>query len=246
MRRIRATLPLAMLAGMLLGPAPSAKATLEISIASGAFHTTIIDQTAGDQNTGAGLIQVAVNPINAALKAAGIHLKFADLGAMSSLPNNLPGAVLSVNGDLSTTGGKGGTIIIDLTDLGYRSLRPETMISTDSESFVKATGKRTFESWEYPHSFAFAKVIPAPLITHKLAATSSLSDTTMTSLLPPLFPFGLTNETVITLTKGTIGFSGKTTVTGPAVPEPATIMSGLVGAPLLALGLYRRHRRSRA
>jgi subtilisin family serine protease len=220
MRRARITPLLAALAVIaILAPTPSARATLEISITSGAFTTTIIDQMSGDQNTGAGLIQVDVNPINTALAAAGIRLKFTDLSALSSLPANAPGATLSMNGGLLTTGAGGGTVTIAVTDTGYT--RPPTLpmlVSTASDSFARAGGTRTFESWFSPTNGEFDEGAPAPMINNGLSGTGSFAETT-TAGVSRSTPFGLTHETVMTLHGGNASFIGKTTIL--AAPPPA-------------------------
>src|SRR5437763_1377776 len=81
-----------------------------------------------------------------------------------------------------------------------------------------AKGSRTFGSWDPPAPTPFDKSgVHAPLLTQTLAGSGGYSGSNTTGVHTRL-PYGLTNESVIALTRGTIGFSGITMITGPAVP----------------------------
>jgi hypothetical protein len=215
--RARRLVPLAALTGLaVLGAAPAARATLEIRIVGPGVSTTIVDQTPDDQDTDGGLIAVDVEPVNAALAAAGIRLAFSSLHAMSSLPANLPGAVLSIGGELGATAVGGGSVTIEVTDTDY--LLPSgavTLISTASQSCASAGGRWTVRGGFNPTNIPFALDEPAPQVAGALVGTRSSAGTTTVGPLAASAAYGLTGKTAITLKKGEVSFHGSTV----AAPE---------------------------
>jgi len=241
-----------MIGAIVLAPAAPARATLMLSLYQNAILIgTFTDNMAGDSDPTIGSLNVA-GAVNT-LGTTGFH--FTALGATSTnVPVNPTDANLTqtINATANNSATGGGTLDLIVTDTSFPlPTNPQTMVSSASTTFTQGlgVGPRLFQSWFNPSNLPFAMDIPATLIVQPTLGTGSLSDTNFTPI-PPFFPFGLTNETIVSLVRSTstinrnIQTLGTTIIVGRAVPEPATIAMVIAGLPLVGFSLWRSRRKA--
>jgi len=236
------------LAMVALASSQARAGTLEILISEGGTTYDILDQSPLDNNPA----------VNAIQQIAG-SLVFPDytINALTAVTNNPGtnssiGAFLTVTGDVtrSTSGGAPALTIL-VTDTDYTlPTGPKTMGSSASGTFtnVPLSDTQTFQSWFNPNNTPFAKQTGSALLT--LMSTDPVVPNSH-GADAPVIPvgtaslYGLTNQTVITLSAlgAEVGFSGSTKIL--AIPEPTSLAIMLPALPVVIMG-WLRHRKARA
>jgi hypothetical protein len=240
--------------GLLMGAMTAGEARagiLQITISEGATSYLILDE--GPLDTLQFPPPDNINKIQA-LAAALVFpdYKIVGLNASTNNPGDfILGANLIVGGEVQKlTSGAAPPLIITVTDTDYHlRLFPLAyqMQTISSTQFTHApTGDtRTFQSWYNPTNAPYAKDIPQAALPQSYSSTGThLNGLTITSgflAVPVALPFGLTNETVITMTGvgGDLVFGGSTQL---SVPEPSSVALLALGLPLVAWGVRRKHR----
>lgn len=226
--------------------------TLEIVIAEGATSFDILDNGPLDVNT-------ATNAITA-LTPALIFPDFKVVGLNASTNNpgadNPTGATLTLSAEIQrTTAGAAASISITVTDEDYTLPAGSKLLSsTASGSFtnVPKGDSQTFTSWFNPSNTALAKdPPPSGPLTFLSTGTNINSSQGTTPFIPvgAAGTYGLTNETVLTMSGAPTGVTPDITLTGSTqvlgVPEPASIAIMLPALPVVIMG-WLRHRKARA
>jgi hypothetical protein len=225
---------------------------LQISISEGATLYVILDE--GPLDTLVAPPPDNINKIQA-LSAALVFpdYKIVGLNATTNNPgvsDPTVGANLVVGGEVQKlTGGAAPPLIITVTDTDY-SLpgAPRNMSSISSTQFTGASAgdTKTFQSWYNPTNGPYDMVIPQSALPQSYSSTGvALNGLTLTSGqlgVPFAALYGLTNETVITMTGagGDLVFGGSTLIT--SIPEPGSIALLASALPLLALAARRKRR----
>jgi hypothetical protein len=239
--------------GMLALASGQARAgTLEIVIAEGATSYDILDNGPLDTNPAMNVIQ--------ALGSALVFPDFnvAGLSATTNNPGaeNPVGAVLVVSGDFQRiTGGGAASLTITVTDEDYTlPAGAKTLQSGATGLFtgIPAGDTQKFTSWFNPSNAPLAKDPPpsGPLtFTSNGDLIQGFKDATGKALVGSPATYGLTNETVLTMSGAPVGRSemvigGVTQVLG-TVPEPASLAIMLPALPVVIMGWFR-HRKARA
>jgi hypothetical protein len=225
---------------------------LQITISEGATSYVILDE--GPLDTLVAPPPSNINKIDALAEA----LVFPDykVDALSATTNNpgvadpATGANLIMSGEvLKITGGAAPPLIITVTDTDY-SLPgpPRRMQSISSTQFTGATAgdTKTFQSWYNPTNTLYAKDIPQSVLPMSYSSTGTdlngLTETSAKSGVPFAALYGLTNETVITMTGagGDLVFGGSTKIS--SVPEPTSVVLLALGVPFVVWTMRRKRR----
>jgi hypothetical protein len=203
-----------------------------------------------------GKITVDTPTLNTDLANAGWTVTFNDLGAISNaLIGGLTTASLSQTGTMLLNAGAGpATVTIMASDINWNSPTGPALelLSSGTANFTGTTAgnSNSFQSW-YNDSNVLGATQDATALLNFLSSgpnPNAHAGDNSAAYAPLVVPFGMTNQTVITLSGGTASnpakdqFSGSTTLT--AVPEPASVSLIGIGLPLTLLGLRFRRRRS--
>jgi hypothetical protein len=236
--------------------APSAQAGFSISVSEdGGPVINIADGGPLDQDGVAnGVINVITDAGLGGLNSFLLNFNFGGLSATES--NGTSGsndvAFVRQTGDVARTDVDALshylTITAEETAFNYPTGPVKSMVTSASDTFgnTVAGDNRTFQSlFNGTNSSSLLSFSPpAGQLTY---STSDPGITTALGIQPT--PFSLSNTTVITLgPSGALGpasdqFTGKTAVTGQAIPEPSSAVLGLISLPaLLALGRRMRRR----
>jgi hypothetical protein len=203
-----------------------------------------------------GVITVDTPTLNTDLASAGWTVTFSDLGAISNATvGGLTTATISQTGTLLLNSGAGAAdVSIIASDINWSSPTGPalTLSSSGTALFTSTTAGDTssFQSW-YNSSNTLGATQDATALLN-FASTgpvpNSDADSNNAGYAPLVVPFGMTNQTVLSISGGSTGnpaklqFSGSTTLS--AVPEPASVSLIGIGLPLTILGLRFRQRRS--
>jgi hypothetical protein len=227
---------------------------LQITISEGAIAYVILDE--GPLDTLVAPPPDNVNKIQA-LAAALVFpdYKIVGLNATTNNPgvsDPLVGSNLIVGGEVQKlTSGAAPPLIVTVTDTDYNQpAPPRVMQSISNTQFTGAGGGdvKTFQSWYNPTNAPYAKDIPQGALPLSYTSTgTALNGLTQTSAdlgVPPAALYGMTNETVITMTVagGDLVFGGSTIIQTASVPEPAGWLLLTLGLPLAAWCSVRRRR----
>jgi hypothetical protein len=245
--------------GMLVLTSGQATAgTLEIVITDGTTVYDILDDGPLDSLIGPNAIQ--------ALASALVFPDFKIIGLNASTNNpgdNDPvGANLTVGAEVQRiTGGGPATLTITVTDEDYTlPAGAKVLGSTAGAVFtgVPAGDSSKFTSWFNANNAGLAKSPPpsGPLMFTSTGLTHNGSSASTGNIpVGSAGTYGLTNETVITMSGAPTGPSiasvpdvvigGSTQVLGTAVPEPASLAIMLPALPVVIMGWFR-HRKARA
>lgn len=225
--------------------------TLEVVVSDGTTSYDILDGGPLDSNPNP-------NQITAVASALVFpDYTFVGLNASTNNPGapDPTGAVLTVGGEVQriTSGGPVG-LTITATDTDYTlPVGPAMALSSSSSATytnVPAGNTSTFTSWFNPSNTPGAKDVSSGTITFTGNGSSpqSFAGGPLTVGTGPSNPYGLTNETVISLSGGAAGsvpdvvFGGTTQV--HAIPEPASLSLLAAGFPLAIWGWIKRRRLS--
>jgi hypothetical protein len=214
--------------------------TVEIVVSEGATSYVILDNGPLDTNP-------ATNQISA-VESAVIFPDYSVLGldASTNNPGAAGGAILTVDGEVQrTTGGVASPLVIDVTDTDFAlplgALRTTYSSSTDTFTDAPPGDSHAFTSWFNPSNIPVAKEFASPTLTLTSSGPLINSQNGDTALsVSSTVPYGLTNETRITLsgTSGTtvpdVAFTGATQVL--LVPEPASLV--MLGIGVLGMISY--------
>jgi len=235
---------------------PSARAILMIDVTDD-LGTTVNIMDGGpldSDNAVNGVINVVTDPLAGGLNAIFSNFNFGSLSATESSLTASGNDVAFVR----QTGDVGRTDLDNLThtltivasedSFSHPTGGIKDMVTSASDTFGNTVAgmSRTFQS-------LFDNSIPSPLLAFAPPPGQLTYSTSNPGVNTPLgvqpTPFALSNTTFITLTaSGTSGpasdqFTGRTAVTGTAVPEPSSAVLGLISLPaLLALGRRMRRR----
>jgi hypothetical protein len=236
-------LGLTALIGLSAGEAQAASLTLTVMSGSTTVYTVTGNATAVTAN-------VATVNNNLSLDGLGAY-KFTNLGGSSSTSSGASGSsYVESTGILTVTpggAGAGSPLTVIVTEGGFTAPTSGAMNTLDAFTGANYAGVSTGTQSDtgsltdatpttYMTGTATANYTGTPL------ATGSAS-TPITSFVSPIT---LTNTLTLAINAtsgtGSNGFSGQTTITTSAVPEPASLIMMLTGMPLpvVLLGLLRR------
>jgi hypothetical protein len=222
---------------------------LQITISEGATSYIILDE--GPLDT---LVAPPPSNINK-IQALAAALVFPDykvigLNASSNNPGTSDNANLVAGGEIEKiTNGVAPPLIITLTQTDYSlppSPRQMQLISSTQFTGAPVGDTKTANAWYNPSNVAYAKDIPQLAIPFSYSSTGpALNGVTVNTgelAVPPAPLYGLTAETVITMTGagGDLVFGGSLRVT--TIPEPASMSLLALGLPLTVWTLIRRRR----
>jgi len=227
--------------------------TLEIVITDGTTTYDILDGSPLDSNPNPNQIT--------AVASALVFPDFTVIGLNGSTNNpgqpDPTGAVLTVGGEVqrSSAGGPLGlTVTATDTDYTVPSGPSLTLSSGASALFtnVNAGDTSSGTSWFNPTNTPLAKEQSSGTTTLVANGTSPFSPGAPPNVasVGGAAPYGLTNETVITLSGGAGGatpdvvFGLTTQIHGAAIPEPASLSLLAAGLPLAIWGWIKRRRLS--
>jgi hypothetical protein len=171
-----------------------------------------------------------------------VNYQFTALASNSNTPGAAANGSLSQSGTAQLLLGGTGSVTVLVSDVDYSlpSGLPRSMTGSAGSTFTNATAGNTdkFTSWFNGSNTLAAKETPSPLVTLTSSATNPNSqhgDAAPTAVVSTN-PYGLTDQSVITLTGGSLGalaqdaYTSSTLVTTSTVPEPTSI--ALMLAPL--------------
>jgi len=237
--------------GMILCSGGVARAgSLELLVTETGGPTIPITDNGGlDTDPTVGVINVNTTLLNLSL----VNYQFTALGSNSNSPGTADLGSLSQNGTAQLLLGGTGSITVLASDVDYSlpNVPPGTMHSSASNTYTNATAgnTNTFQSWFNGSNTLAAKETPSPIVTLTSSAANpnSQSGDAASTPITLVNPYGLTNQTVITLTGGAPGaqaqdqYTGSTTITG-AIPEPSSMALMLAALPVWIFGVMRRRK----
>jgi len=197
---------------------------------------------------------VDLTSLNATLVALGSAYQFDALGGSSNNPGDATQGFLKVNGGLKITPGVGGAnTFLMLTETQTEYLAPTgasgTLKSTSTGNFLNQvagaghTASSAFNATSTPTYPVFATVAGGAPGPDPETGTSSVGVSPVSTMytLTNVATFGLTPDPAKTVSDG---FSVQATITANVIPEPASLVTMLMGIPLplVVLGLLRRRR----
>jgi hypothetical protein len=228
---------------------------------NGGTPITIADNSGLDQDPTVGFINVNTTLLNPTLTSFTFSSLF---GQSNATLSTVPGQLFQQGTVSLNAGAAPGTIVVDATDNDYNvpTTPPASMRSAATAIFSNATNGNTngFTSYYNPSNTAagnppppLPKEVPSGVLTYT-ATGQPLADSHpgpgeigfTDTPIALVTPYGLTNETVITLSGGggpgalaTNQFSGTTQIFGSTViPEPTSVALMLPGA-LVVFGVVR-------
>jgi hypothetical protein len=199
------------------------------------------------------LLLVNTNAVNGFLHSHGSAITFSSLGASSDFPGGTPvptEATLGESGSAVLSGTSGATAItVTTSETGFTAPGGSgTLTSLPSLGFTNvATGSLTSSS-------SYDATSTAPYASTSTGAAlnpgAPPSAPTSTAIASIVSGFSMGNSAIIDMTGSTPGtgthtdFSVSATLSGQAIPEPASLILMLTGMPLplVVLGLLRRRR----
>lgn len=238
---------------MLALTVPGARAgSLQITVTEsvGGFSLVITDNGAFDQNLAVGVINADVN--NPAFNPLMTNYNLLALAAESNSPGDPDQATLFQSGTATLLAGGTGSLSILATDVDYNlpAAGPGNMASSSTANYTNAANGNpsAFTSWfnvPPPVNLLDQKQVPSPTVTLLASSPPNPNAHAGNAALTPItisHPFGLTNETVLTLS--VVGsrnqFTGATVIT--AIPEPASFALLLTAVPVTLIAASRRRK----
>jgi len=234
-------LALSALVGLMGNQAHATSITLSVDLNGVVIFTAT--SSAPDQSVAASLVAV-----NTALGAHGSAYKFTGLSAQSNFTGTSLGS-LQTTFQLNTSGPGSTAAVLSIDTVQSGFLSPTgpggSVVSTGGGSFSTATG-----SLSYTSDYQGANT---PTLVFPVSGTNSYSGTTGTVPVGAVpSGYSLSNHFLISLTQGPntfLGGTGGVVLTAAVVPEPASIVTMLLGMPLplgMVFALIRRRRLARS
>lgn len=230
--------------------ARAASLTITVSESAGGASVTIDDNGALDTNSAIGIIDANAASLNGNLN----NYSFSGLSATSNAPGSVDQALLQQTGTAVLSSGGTGSVTVLVSDVDYNlpGAGPGRLLSSASNTYTGATNgdSHAFTSWFNPSNTGGATDQPSPTVT--LTALSPPDPNSHSGDAAPTpvtltVPYGLTNSSTITLTAAGASdqFTGSTTITSSAIPEPASLALLATAVPFTLLGAYRRRKAAR-
>lgn len=245
-----------------IASAPAAKAEFQITLRSAAFvgvlpndELVITDETAGLDTAIPNPSRIVLNTeaLNQILDAFGAGFNFSGLSLTSNKTTGVPAnlATLTLEGGVVNTGTGPVALSILATDTGYTFPNGDRSLSSSSSmTFTDAFGSTsdftsfyslgtTSNDMDSPSSTAvYTAVVQVPGSPLFSEGKSSLPVGVGNSAAP----FTLTSVLNVNLIQSNdiLGFSGSTTVSASAIPEPATLSMILIGGAAVSFRSLRR------
>jgi len=232
------------------------------SAGPGAGVPIVIPETSPlNKSTTVGVIDVDTDALNGSL----FEYKFTNLGANSNSTFATTTGFVTQSGLVQLQLGGTGSITILATDNDFNAppVGPGILHTSSTAEFTNATNGNTngFQGWFNPSNTLSngtnGKEVPSPAPSLLFTATGQpasdphprgLEPGTTDTNITLVHPYGLTSQSVITLTGGSAGATmaqdrfGGTVQTFSAIPEPASMALMLGALPVLVFGLMRRRR----
>lgn len=184
--------------------------------------------------------------LNSALVSAGSAYQFSALGGSSNWSGASTGGTLTLSGGISIAAGTVGNTSLSITETESGFINPSgpsgTLLSSSTGNFNDAgpgnshTANSSFNGITTPSYLVASKITgPDPEGGSASAAITSFST-----------PYTLTNSISFSLTPSSSGPSDSFGVTAKAtaIPEPASVVTMLIGLPLPLVGLAWLRRRT--
>jgi hypothetical protein len=234
--------------GMMALAASEARAAsliITVSESVGGASVTIDDNGALDTNLAIGVIDVAAGSLNGNLN----NYTFSGLSASSNSPGDPTQAFLKQLGTAVLNDGGTGSVTVLASDVDYNipGAGPGSLFSSASNTYTNAANgdSQGFTSWFNPSNALGATEVTSPTVTLTALTPpnpNSHSGDAATTPVTLTVPYGLTNSTTLTLTVAGSSnqFTGATTITASAIPEPASLALLASAVPFTLLGAYRR------
>ena len=222
--------------------------TISISIVANGFTIDVDTLATGGTSTNYGTVDIVT--LNTILAGDGSAYQFSALGGSSNWSGASTGGILSLTGEISIPAGITGStsLVISETEKGFNT--PSGFAGTLLSS---STGNYNDAGPGNSHSADSAFNLPAITTpTYKIASTNTGPDPHTGSASAPIpsftTPYSLSNFISFSLTPNSslspvdsFGVTAKVT----AIPEPASVVTMLIGLPLPLVGLaWLRRRRT--
>lgn len=220
--------------------------TISITIVANGFTIPIDPLTTGGTPKFYGNVDLAT--LNTLLAADGSAYQFSALGGSSNWSGAASGGTLTLNGGLSIPAGMTGSTSLSITETESGFIIPSGPSGTLASS---STGNFNDAGPGNSHSASSQFNALPPTSTYLVASKSTGPDFEGAGASIPLAsfatPFTLTNTISFSLTPNsattpTDGFS--VTAKATAIPEPASVVTMLIGLPLPLVGLAWLRRRT--
>jgi hypothetical protein len=219
---------------------------------SGGPTIPISDNGGLDTDPTIGVINVNTTLLNLSL----VNYQFTAMGSNSNSPGAAANGSLTQSGTVQLLLGGTGSITVLASDVDYSlpTGLSRTMTFSTGATFTNTTAGNTDKnmSWFNGSNTLGANETPSPLVTLTSSATNpnTQSGDGAPTGVPLTSPYGLTNQSVITLTGGSVGalaqdgYHDSTLITSSAVPEPTSIALMLTTLPVWIFGVKRRRKAS--
>jgi len=229
--------------GLAAGDARAASISMTIDLSGG--PPILVDLfTVGGTATDYGTVNLAL--LNAALAARGSAYQFSALGGQSNFPGTSAQGQLSVSGGIQIVAGTGGDTFLKITETESGFTAPTgptgTLMSSSTGNFTNQasgaghTASSSFNATDTPTY----SVLSSGLTPNPQGGTGSAAVAPVASLyeLNNVITFGLTPQAGLNV----VDSFGVTATITAAVPEPASLVTMLMGIPfpLVVVGLLRR------
>jgi hypothetical protein len=235
----------------LLGPSAREGRAETLTLTVFLNNVNIFSVTGGPQ-------AVTANPaaLNAAL--AGSGYTFSSLSGSSDFPGTTgpTGGYVSDAGNVSFTGGTGGTLKIVVSEAGFTAPASGGANTLTGAATAIYSGAANTSTQTYVGNFTDSGAINVntPLIVQNSTGgvSNPHANTVFANVPPYLLTYTLTNTTTINLTPANASnphandvFTGKVSIVA-ITPEPASLIMMVTGMPLplVVMGLLRRRRRA--
>lgn len=234
---------------------------VDFDLSSGGFY----DSTGG---VNPDIVTIDSKALNSDLTAAGFKLQVAGIQALSNNDGDPGGAFLKESGTFSLLAGAGTvswTLLAFQTDFHIPSGGPGNLQNSAAAnySFTALGDFQAFKSWQDNSNTGVSPVGPPPvffgtgsptvlLVSPDLTGATTTASLSGTSPLTPLASvagsYAIANRFDFKMTDAlpSDGFSGTSTVSASAVPEPASAMLILSSLPFVVLGIVARRRKGGA
>jgi len=252
-RRLFLSLALSALVGLITTSGARAE-TISMTISLGGGFSTSIDGFAAAGATSYTVDAVGLASINALLFVHGSEYQFASLGGTSNFPGNSSQGNLVATGEIHSAVGGGPDTVLKLTETEADFTSPTgptgTLMSSSTGNFTNqpAGGGHTASS-----AFNATSTPTYSVLSTGLAVNPGVNGGPVSAGIAPVSTlYTLTNVITFGLspagTANDIIDSFGVTATISTVPEPASLVTMLLGIPLplVVLGLLRRRRLARA